>query len=94
MPDGSNLVSRADRRVLRAEARRRERRHLADGVKAAAARLILDPLEPRVLLNADTLAVQIASLPNEAAAHDVTTCPGVLSKQIPAARRPLPERTR
>ena len=34
-------------------------------------RLLLDPLEPRVLLNADTLAVQLASLPNEAAAHDV-----------------------
>jgi len=33
--------------------------------------LILDPLEPRVLLNADTLAVQIASVSDQAHAHDL-----------------------
>src|SRR4051812_45363377 len=71
MPDGSILVSRAGRRLLKAEVQRRERRLLAKRPKRGSARLILDPLEPRVLLNADTLAVQVASLPNEAATHDV-----------------------
>ncbi len=47
---------------------RRARR--GGGGKPASARLILDPLEPRVLLNADTMAVQIASLPNQTQTHD------------------------
>ncbi len=37
----------------------------------SSARLILDPLEPRVLLNADTLAVQLASVAHDTQAHDV-----------------------
>ncbi len=34
-------------------------------------RLVFDALEPRVLLNADVLAVQLATMPNDTAAHDV-----------------------
>ena len=74
MPDGSAPIpgSRAIRRYLEAEARRRARRELSAGQpRSASARLILDPLEPRVLLNADTLAVQVASLPIQTRAHDV-----------------------
>ena len=37
----------------------------------AASRLVFDALEPRVLLNADVLAVQLATLPNDTQAHDV-----------------------
>jgi hypothetical protein len=74
MPDGSgpSLGSRAHRRRLAAEARRRERKlSRAGSGRPASARLILDPLEPRVLLNADTLAVQVASVSNQAQAHDL-----------------------
>ena len=31
----------------------------------------MDALEPRVLLNADTLAVQLASMPQDVHAHDI-----------------------
>src|SRR5882757_6836542 len=74
MPDGSAPYSgsRAFRRRMEAEARRRARRGLGTGeARPASAQLILDPLEPRVLLNADTLAVQVASLHDQTQAHDV-----------------------
>ena len=71
MPDGSRppLDSRAKRRRI-------HRKHevlgtAAEASRPASARLILDPLEPRVLLNADTLAVQLASVAHETQAHDV-----------------------
>ena len=38
---------------------------------ARPARLLFDPLEPRILLNADVLAVQLATLPNQTASHDL-----------------------
>ena len=74
MPDGSGplLGARARRRRLQtathSQGSRATRKNAA---KPASARLILDPLEPRVLLNADTLAVQIAALPNQTQAHDL-----------------------
>ena len=74
VPDGSGgiLSSRAHRRALQAAARRQERQAARKSeAKPASARLILDPLEPRVLLNADTLAVQVAALPHQTQAHDV-----------------------
>jgi hypothetical protein len=71
MPDGpgSPLVSRIRRRQNH---RKRETfATAAEGSRPASARQIRDPLEPRVLLNADTLAVQSARVAHETQAHDV-----------------------
>ena len=38
---------------------------------AMADTLVFDPLEPRILLNAEVLAVQLATLPNQIANHDL-----------------------
>ncbi|MBL8702609.1 MAG: hypothetical protein JNK67_29785, partial [Alphaproteobacteria bacterium] len=42
-----------------------------DPGSATPARLLLDALEPRVLLNVDTMAVQLAAMPNDTQDHDI-----------------------
>ncbi|RYY14632.1 MAG: LEPR-XLL domain-containing protein, partial [Alphaproteobacteria bacterium] len=64
--------NRAARRQAAADKRRRERRASAKaGAPPATSKLSMDALEPRVLLNADTLAVQLASIPHDVQSHDI-----------------------
>ena len=43
----------------------------ADPLQAALDAVVFDALEPRILLNAEVLAVQLATLPNQMANHDL-----------------------
>jgi hypothetical protein len=83
MPDGANGSSRT---FLRRKARGKAEGSIpasettgqeAHGTQAgslagvAPSRLVLDALEPRVLLSADVLTIQLANLPNDTHANDV-----------------------
>ena len=69
-PKGSRRSRRRDL-ASRPDLKRSGADAAAEQGGVAASRLVFDALEPRVLLNADVLAVQLATLPNDTQAHDV-----------------------
>ena len=61
----------SSQRKLRLQIRNRNLPSANQGDSVEPARLLLDALEPRILLNADTLVVQLAATPADTQDHDV-----------------------